>query len=935
MRLISLCFLFAIAQCAIVGIDLGHQFTKAIMVAPGISFDVIFTDEGKRKDASTLYLKPFVEGSELEDTERVYGSQIGSLCTRFPGSCAPNLKALLGKCITDDAVRHYIEHHPGVQIIGNPERNNSVMLELGTSPAVHPFSVEELTGMTLNNLKLRVLKALEAHPQARSVAEDVAVSVPPFANQITRMAYLDVLSLGEFSSVLGLVDEGVAAALAYINGRKFSPEEYDEKKSFHVIYDVGAGSTTATLFSFIPYKNKTIAVDVESFGYDASFGGELLTHNVYDILHAKFLAQFGLDDTTELSPKLIARLLEASEKAKTILSANSDYRVSLESFYQDKDFKATISRQEFEDYSSDSAERAIQPIIDALNLASSGKMSVNDIESVILNGGSTRTPFIQKQLIALLGGEEKISKVVNTDEACALGTTIRAYQLKMMTGSADIVLNDRIFSDFEISVNDSEKLDQVFVKGSVAGNKTDVVLGNVSEDLTVSLYENGQLVLSSILSNLVKRGAELKCPLEEQIVVGSFEVDHNKIFSLREVNIRCPAKSTSSTDSSKTEVSKLSSETVAKELEETPVYDEKFFNFTKPKPRNQLRIPVTDLRFSNLRPLNTTEKRGIAKKLRQLNAKDEEKVALQEKKNELEGLCYSLRSFVEDNYENLMAEAGEEDLELAKELVSEIIEWLEYDSDRATFEEINFKMTAILGNKEKLSRVHKIIESDLSLPELKKMLEEGLGVKKQVSAFLEECESQLATVKKDFAEGNFDFDSEDEKIMAKLYGSKKSQRADALGNHYENFLKALEALEKVVKLPSKKFLALTKEDLFEKSEGVTSLIYKMMDDVVSILTKHKERVEFLLTRLDKLKKRQAQKEFRLKKKEAAKEEAAEKIANATDESPSKEKPADPVDEPVRIVDETIEDVDPDTVEEQVSSKPENTADALDVDHDEL
>lgn len=933
MRLISLCFLFTIAQCAIVGIDLGHQFTKAIMVAPGISFDVIFTDEGKRKDASTLYLKPFVENSDLKDTERVYGSQIGSLCTRFPGSCAPNLKALLGKCITDDAVRHYIEHHPGVQIIGNPERNNSVMLELGTSPATHPFSVEELTGMTLNNLKLRVLKALEAHPQARSVAEDVAVSVPPFADQVTRIAYLDVLSLGEFSSVLGLVDEGVAAALAYVNGRKFSPEEYNDKKSFHVIYDVGAGSTTATLFSFVPYKNKTIVVDIESFGFDASFGGELLTHNVYDILHAKFLAQFGLEDSTELPPKLIARLLEASEKAKTILSANSDYRVSLESFYQDKDFKATISRQEFEDYSSDSAERAIQPIIDALNLATSGKMSVSDVESIILNGGSTRTPFIQKQLIALLGGEEKISKVVNTDEACALGTTIRAYQLKMMTVSADVVLNDRIFSDFGISINDSENVEPVFIKGSLAGNKTDVVIGNVGDDLNVSLYENGKLFLANTISNLAKRGAELKCPLKEQTVVGTFEVDHNKIFSLTEVNIKCPVKSSSSSASSNTETSKLSSDTVVDELEETPVYDEKYFNFTKPKPRNQLRIPVADARFSSLRPLNITEKKAISKKLRQLNAKDEEKIALQEKKNELESLCYNLRSFVEDNYENLMAEAGEEDLELAKELVSDIIEWLEYESDHATFEEIEFKMTAILGNKEKLGRVHKIIESDLSLPELKKMLEEGKGVKQQVSAFLDECKSQLATVKKDYADGKFDFESEDEKIIAKIYGSKKTQRADTLGTHYDSFLKALEALEKVVNLSTKKFLALTKEELFEKSEGVTSLIYKMMDDVVSLLTKHKERVEFLLTRLEKLKKRQAQKEFRLKKKEAAEKSAS--TGDSESDSESKEKIADPVEEPVNSVDEKLENLDPDTVEEQENSKPESTAEAPDVDHDEL
>lgn len=922
MRLLSLCCLFALAQCAIVGIDLGHQFTKAIMVAPGVAFDVVFTDEGKRKDASALYLKPIVDGSELKDTERVYGSQIGSLCTRFPGSCASNLKALLGKSASDDVVRHYLQNHPGVEITGDADRNNSVLLQLGSNSDSHPFSVEELMGMSLNNLKQRVLKALAAHPQARSVAEDVAVSVPPHADQVTRMAYLDVLHLGEFSSILGLVDEGVAAALAYVNGRKFTPEEYNEEKSYHVIYDVGAGSTTATLFSYTPHKNKTISVEIESFGYDSSFGGELLTHNVYDILYSKFLNHFGLDDSFKLAPKLSARLIEASEKAKTILSANTEYRVSLESFYDDKDFKATISRQEFEDYSSDSSERAIQPILDALKNAVSEGISISSIESVVLNGGSTRTPLIQKQLIALLGSDDKISKVVNTDEACALGTTIRAYQLKMMTSTADIILHDKIFSNFEISLNDSDKLDLVFAKGSAAGNSTEVYLGGVSDDLKVSLYENSNLFQTYGVSDLVKRAEELKCSAEDMRVMGTFEVNHNKIFSLSEINIRCPKdKKTSLSESTK-----LSSEKKVDELEETPVYDEKFFNFTKPKPRTVARIPIPSSHYSNLRPFNYTEKREILSKLRNLRNKDEEKIALQEKKNELESLCYSLRSFVEDNYDDLMSEIEESELELAKSLVSETIEWLEYDADNATFEEIEFKIAGVTGNKEKLARVHKMVESDLSLPELKKMYEEGKSVSGQVEEYLKEYKSQLAGIKEKFAAAGFDYDAEDDKILTKIYGSKK-KAANALGDHFDSFTKALKNLKNVINLPAKKFAALTKEELFDASEGVTSLIYKMMDDVVSLQKKHEERLEFLLTRLDKLKKRQAQKEFRLKKKEAAEKEAAEKAEKAEKSAEDAEPEAAPKPEDVSKDDPADE--------EPPNAEPEPTPEVSDVDHDEL
>lgn len=902
------------------------------MVAPGIAFDVIFTDEGKRKDASTLYLKPIVDGSDLKETERVYGSQIGSLCTRFPGSCASNLKALLGKSVSDEAVRQYLETHPGVNIVGDHERNNTVMLQLGSGPNTYPFSTEELTGMSLNNLKQRVLKALATHPRARSVAEDVAVSVPPFADQVTRLAYLDALYLGEFSSILGLVDEGVAAALAYVNGRKFTPEEYDEKKSYHIIYDVGAGSTTATLFSFVPYKNKTITVDIESFGYDSSFGGEYLTHNVYDILYLKFLNQFSLDDSTKLPPKLTARLIEASEKAKTILSANNEYRVSLESFYDEKDFRAIITRQEFEDYSSDSTERAVKPIVDALN-GSPDKLTISNIDSVILNGGSTRTPLIQKQLIALLGSENKISKVVNTDEACALGTTIRAYQLKMITTPSDIILKDRIFSNFEISINDSSDLDLVFSKGSEAGNRTEVSFGNLTDSIEISLYENSQLISTHPLTGLSKKAEELKCASDDVSIIGTFEVDNSKIFSLRDVILKCSNKSASAT-SSKSEASQLSSGTKS---EETVVYDESYFNFTK-RARGQLRVPISDVHFSNLRPLNNLEKKSITKKLRGLKAKDEEKIALQERKNELESMCYSLRSFLDDTFDDLIEETGEEALEEARTWVSEILEWIEYNADDATFDEIEFKKASVLAKKEKLSRVHKMVESDLSLPELQKMLDEGKGVKKDVQAYLKEYESQISSLKDKYAESGFDFSAEDEKILTKIYGLKHKD-ANALGDHFEHFLKALESLEKVVKLPAKKFKALTKEALFEASEGVTSLIYKMMDDVVSLQKKHEERLEFLMTRFEKLEQRQVQKEFRLKKKEAAEKEAADQAANQASETSGEEADKN---EPVQENSESANTESSDPVEPQEQdpeaesdAEVDAEAEASDIDHDEL
>ena len=87
---------------------------------------------------------------------------------------------------------------------------------------------------------------------AAALVEDVAVSIPPFASQAVRQAYMDSLALANFSNVLGLVEEGTSVALNYITNKKLDKDLYDNVKHYYLIYDVGAGYTTTTLFSFTP-----------------------------------------------------------------------------------------------------------------------------------------------------------------------------------------------------------------------------------------------------------------------------------------------------------------------------------------------------------------------------------------------------------------------------------------------------------------------------------------------------------------------------------------------------------------------------------------------------------------------------------------------------------------------------------------------------------
>lgn len=858
MRFLGLLCFLAFSYAAILGVDLGHQNTKAIMAAPGIPFEIVFTDEGKRKDLSAVFIKPKVKKGSLEDAERVYGSQIGSLCSRFPESCAANIKALLGKTIDDSAVKDYYASHFGVSLVADDVRNESVAFELGSGSDKAIFTTEELTAMYLNHLKERALKVLASTARANKIAEDIAVSISPYASQEVRLAYSEALRVANYSSFLVLVDEGSAVAFSYVTNKKLADDEYDGKKRYEMIFDVGAGSTTATLFSYTPLENGHIALDIESVGFDESFGGDYLTRSMYDILFAKFSQQFDLDDTFELPPKLAYRLLATAEKTKTILSANTEYKISLESFYDDKDFKALVTREEFEEYNFDTFERAVRPVVDALANAPEGPKSVADIESVILSGGATRTPFIQKQLLTLLGSEEKIAKVVNADEACALGTAYRAYQLKAINAATDVILNDRIFSNFEVSVNDSDDPTIVFPKGSSSGNVTEISLGTHSENtIEIGLYENGKLFSSYTLSDLSKKVEALKCSQEEAEIFASFSVDESKIFQLKGLSAKCIAKDS---ESSETEESTTSAPNSTSK---------------KVKPKSPTRIPIPAAKYASIRPFTFSEKMVIGKKLESLKEKDIEKIVFEEHKNQLESECYSLRSFIEDNSKALLSELDESDIEEIKLLASEFVEWVEFESDASLLEEVKEKLGIVGTHRKHAESIIKMLAADLSLPALEQLHKEGVEVSAQIQEYLLEYGKQINMLREKYDEDGFDFDKENEKVMKLIYGSEKPELSK-LDDHFSTFKQALKDISELINLSKNKFKKKSRKELFEKSEAVTTLLMEMMEDVLTLRDNHSKRVDYLLDQHKILAGRKSQREFRKKLREEAEKLKAEK-----------------------------------------------------------
>lgn len=318
------------------------------------------------------------------------------------------------------------------------------------------YSVEELIAMQLANARKDVERFAE------EPVRDAVITVPPFWSQVERQAILDAAEIAGIR-VLALMNDETAVALNYAMTRSF-----DDKPQHHVFFDMGAGSTVATLVEFKTVKDgegksaKNItSIEVLSVGYDRSLGG-----HEFDVRLQKFLAEKFQEmhkkkvkkPVTE-SHRAMAKLLKEANRVKHILTANNDIVASVEGLHEEIDFKFKVTRKDVEELIADVVERVYKPIESALAAANKSK---NDIVSFVMVGGSMRVPAVLSKLESIVGAE-KIAKHVNADEAAVLGAAYRAAALSVQFRVKQFRIKDIISSPVILSYQ-SEKVDGKTIK---------------------------------------------------------------------------------------------------------------------------------------------------------------------------------------------------------------------------------------------------------------------------------------------------------------------------------------------------------------------------------------------------------------------------------------------------------------------------------------
>lgn len=380
-----------------VGIDLGTT-NSVIAVWENGEEKVIPNAEGARTTPSVVAF--------TEDGERLVGQLARRQSILNPKGTISSAKRFIGRSF--DEIKEEA-NAVGFDVVEGP--NGEARFNIRGKQ----YAPEEISAQVLRKLVDDASKFL-----GEKVTEAV-ITVPAYFNDAQRTATRDAGRIAGLE-VLRIINEPTAAALAYGMDKK--------NHETILVFDLGGGTFDVSLLDV-----GDGVVEVRSTAGDTHLGGDDFDRRLVDHFAEEFKNENGIDLRND--PQALQRLFEAAEKAKVELSSVSQTQVSLPFITADasgpKHLTMTVKRSKFEDLTADLVERCLDPVRQAM---ADAKVSENDIDEVILVGGSTRIPAVQALVKRLTGGKEP-NMTVNPDEVVAVGAAIQAGVLK---GDVDDVL---------------------------------------------------------------------------------------------------------------------------------------------------------------------------------------------------------------------------------------------------------------------------------------------------------------------------------------------------------------------------------------------------------------------------------------------------------------------------------------------------------------
>lgn len=368
----------------IIGIDLGTT-NSCVAIMEGGEPKVLVNEEGARTTPSVVAF--------TKDGERLVGQIAKRQAVTNPENTIYSAKRFIG--------RRFSEVAEEVKLVpyNVAEKGNDVAFKIQGGKTV---SAEEIGAAVLAKLK-KVAEDYLGEPVTEAV-----ITVPAYFNDSQRQATKDAGRIAGLD-VKRIINEPTAAALAYGLDKK--------KEQKIVIYDFGGGTFDVSILEV-----GDGVVEVKATNGDTHLGGDNLDTRILEWLIAEFKKDQGIDLKND--KMALQRLKEAAEKAKIELSTAQETEINLPFITADqtgpKHLQIKLSRSKFEQMIDDLVKRSIEPCKKAL--ADSG-LKASEIDEVVLVGGSTRVPVIQKAVKEFFGKEP--NRTVNPDEVVAVGAAIQ------------------------------------------------------------------------------------------------------------------------------------------------------------------------------------------------------------------------------------------------------------------------------------------------------------------------------------------------------------------------------------------------------------------------------------------------------------------------------------------------------------------------------
>ena len=390
-----------------IGIDLGTTYS-CVAIWQNNKVEIIANDNGNRTTPSYV---------AFTDTERLIGDAAKNQSSMNPRNSIFDAKRLIGRKIDDPIIKEDLAIWP-FSVVG--DKDKKPYLEVEYKGEHKRYSPEEISSMVL--LKMKEI----AEMYLGEKVTDAVITVPAYFNDSQRQATKDAGTIAGLN-VTRIINEPTAAAIAY------GLEKKSERETNVLIFDLGGGTFDVSLLSIDDgiFEVKATAGDTHLGGED--FDTRLVNH---------FATEFKRKHKKDISNNVrsLRRLRTACERAKRTLSTSTSTSIEIDSLFDGIDFYTNITRARFEELCQDLFRETLNPVEKVLRDAKCDKSSVHE---VVLVGGSTRIPKIQKQLSDFFSGKE-LSRSINPDEAVAYGAAVQAA---ILNGDKSEGLNDLLLLD--------------------------------------------------------------------------------------------------------------------------------------------------------------------------------------------------------------------------------------------------------------------------------------------------------------------------------------------------------------------------------------------------------------------------------------------------------------------------------------------------------